>query len=288
MSDKSNEAMPSTRPFEELPSVGDARLDALARLLAIVDRLREPDGCPWDLKQTVGSMASSLTEEAFEALEAIEGGDDREMAEELGDLTMVIALIARIAGESGRFDMGDLARSVGDKLIRRHPHVFGEAEADSEEAVLVSWERIKQAERGEREEDQSALAGVPVALPALQRIDRLGSKAMTAGFRWTDANGALDKLTEEIAELKRELAQPELDRRRVSDELGDVLMASALLGRYLKIDPEQAAREAARRFEQRFRHMEAALGGGLAGASLDGMMRAWQAAKTAIKAKAEE
>ncbi len=274
---------PPTRSFEELPSTGDPRLDGLARLLAIVDRLREPDGCPWDLKQSVESMAPSLTEEAFEALEAIEGGQDREMAEELGDLTMVIALIARIASESGRFDMGSLARLVGDKLIRRHPHVFGEAQVEGQEQVVQNWERIKQEERRERSEDASALAGVPAALPALQRIDRLGSKAMAAGFRWSDSAGALEKLKEELGELEEELARPEPDRTRLASELGDVLMASALLGRYLKIDPEQAARYAARRFEERFRSMEAQLDGSLEGCSLESLQEAWQAAKDATE-----
>jgi len=279
MSESESNASRPTRAFQELPSLGDARLDGLARLLAIVDRLREPDGCPWDLEQSVESMAPSLTEEAFEALEAIETGSDREVAEELGDLTLVIALIARIAGESGRFDMGSIAQKVGDKLIRRHPHVFGEAEAASSERVVQNWERIKQEERAEREEDTSALAGVPASLPALQRIDRLGSKAISAGFRWSDSEGALAKLREEVGELQAELAKPQVDQARVAAELGDVLMAGALLGRYLKLDPEQAAREAARRFEARFRSMEAQFSQGLGQASLEELLAAWQAAK---------
>lgn len=284
MSESESSASRPTRAFQELPSLGDERLDGLARLLAIVDRLREPDGCPWDLEQSVESMAPSLTEEAFEALEAIETGSDREVAEELGDLTLVIALIARIAGEARRFDMGSIAQAVGDKLIRRHPHVFGEAEAASSEHVVQNWERIKQAERAEREEDTSALAGVPASLPALQRIDRLGAKAISAGFRWSDSVGALEKLREEVSELQAELAKPEVDQARVAAELGDVLMAGALLGRYLKLDPEQAAREAARRFEARFRCMEEQFTEGLGQASLEEMLTAWQQAKAKTEA----
>lgn len=272
-------AEPAPRPLDPPPPTGDARLDALARLLAIVDRLREPDGCPWDREQSVASMGSSLTEEAFEALEAIDRGDDPGTVEELGDLLMVIALVARIASEAERFDIATLAERVSDKLIRRHPHVFGDAQVTGSEAVLQNWERIKQAERAEREEDTSALAGVPVALPALQRADRLASKAISAGFRWSDQQGAFAKLREEVAELEAELTRPEPDRSRVEAELGDVLLAAAFLGRYLKIDPEATTRAAARRFETRFRSMEGELDGELRGHSLDALMAAWGRAK---------
>jgi len=271
------------RPLEEPAPTGDARLDGVARLLAIVDRLRDPDGgCPWDLEQTVASMASSLTEEAFEAVEAIDRGDDENTVEELGDLVMVVCLIARIASEGERFDLAAIARAVADKLIRRHPHVFGDVEVDGAEVAVKNWERIKQAERREKETDASALAGVPVALPALQRVDRLGAKAISAGFKWSDMRGALAKLEEEVGELRAELDAPEPDTERVERELGDVLLAGALLGRYLDIDPERATREAARRFEARFRVMERQVEGSLSEKSLEELVAAWTRAKAQV------
>ena len=267
------------RPLEATPETGDARLDAVARLLAIVDRLRAPDGCPWDREQTVASMASSLTEEAFEAVEAIDGGDDAGTREELGDVLMVVALIARIAEQGERFGLAQVADTVSDKLIRRHPHVFGDAKVEGTDGVLANWERIKQEERKSKETDASALAGVPVALPALQRADRLGGKAISAGFRWSDAAGALAKLREEVDELQAELDVEQPDAERLEHELGDVLLAGALLGRYLKIDPEAATRAAVRRFEERFRAMERAVDGPLAERSLEELVAAWQRAK---------
>jgi MazG family protein len=168
--------IPSTAfPFADPASVGEPRLDALHRLVAVVDRLRDPDsGCPWDLKQHTETLTASLIEEAFEVVEAIEeraesGGSHDHVAEEAGDLLMNIVLIARIEEQAGRFSLASLAGSVADKLIRRHPHVFGDANASSDEEVLLQWEEIKKQERKEREVDASAVAGVPKALPALQR-----------------------------------------------------------------------------------------------------------------------
>jgi MazG family protein len=269
------------RPLVEPESTGDPRLDAIARLLSIVDRLREPDGCPWDREQTVKSMASSLTEEAFEAVEAIDGDDDEGTVEELGDIVMVVSLIARIASEDGRFSFASLTTAVADKLIRRHPHVFGDVEVDGTEVVVKNWERIKQEERKEKETDASALAGVPVALPALQRADRVAEKAIASGFRWNDASGAFRKLAEEVGELDHELTVAEPDRERVESELGDVLIAAAFLGTYLKVDPERAARAAVRRFEERFRSMESAVDGPLGEHPLEELVAAWQRAKAA-------
>jgi len=267
---------PTARPLEEPEPTGDARLDALARLFSIVDRLRAPDGCPWDREQTVASMAPSLIEEAFEAVEAIEDGDDRGVVEETGDLLMVIALIARIASEEGRFDIASAARAVGDKLVRRHPHVFGDVSVSGADQAVVNWERIKQAERRDAEADASALAGVPKALPALQRAHRIGQKAVSAGFCWADASGALAKVREELEELAQ--AMESEDEGRVREELGDLLLATALLGNYLGQDAELATREAVRRFELRFRRMEEAVGD-LRAAPLAELLAAWDAAK---------
>jgi len=202
-----NEARPGTpRPLEDLPSSGDARGDAVRRALHIVDRLREPDGCPWDREQTLKSLAPSLIEEAHELVEAIEREDDAGALEEAGDVLLVVALLCRIASESGRFDLARAAEALGDKLVRRHPHVFGDARADSSASAIANWERIKQGERRAKAGDASALAGVPRALPALQRAQRLGAKAIATGFKWTDAQGALAKLREELGELEQALA----------------------------------------------------------------------------------
>jgi len=293
------EAAPA-RPLDEPRPTGDPRLDALARLIAIVDRLREPGGCPWDREQTVASMAPSLVEEAHEALEAIDRGEagpggepdagpgdgrgDGGTVEELGDLLMVIVLITRIASEERRFDLAEVARAVGEKLIRRHPHVFGDVEVDGSEVAIRNWERIKQAERREKEGDASALAGVPVAMPALQRAERIASKAIAAGFRWSDERGALAKLVEEVDELRAAMEAPEPDRARLEEELGDVCLAAAFLGRYLRLDPEKAARSALRRFDARFRIVERELGERLGTASLEELVEAWRSAKAAAQA----
>ena len=265
----------------------ETRAEAFDRMLGIVDRLRAPDGCPWDRKQTVETMAPHLIEEAYELLEAVECGADQDMIEEAGDVLLVVAMICKIAEEAGRFDLGDASRAIVEKLVRRHPHVFGEEQITEAEEVLGRWEAIKKAEREGKEEDSSALAGVPKALPALQRARRTCDKAATAGFAWEDAKGALAKLKEEIGELEAELegvsGKEDLggDREaRVIAELGDVLLAGAHLGRYLGIDPERACREAVRRFEGRFRKMEALLGeGGVTGRPLAELLDAWEQAK---------
>jgi ATP diphosphatase len=281
---------PSPRPLEVPPPIGEPRTDALRRLMAVVDRLRDPDGCPWDLKQTLRSVSPHLVEEAHEVVEATEVGADDHVVEEAGDLLMGIVLLARIAEQEGRFDLARVAEGVADKLVRRHPHVFGEARADSADAAVANWEAIKRREREDKAGDSSALAGVPVALPALQRAARLADKARAAGFRWTDAGGALDKVVEELRELGEafeaaDAAQAPAEgldaglRTRLEHELGDVLIAAAFLGSYLRIDPERAAREALRRFERRFRALEADVGRPLAECSLDELLSAWRQVK---------
>jgi MazG family protein len=287
----------SPEPFEEPAPIGEPRADALRRLIAIVDRLRDPEGgCPWDLEQTLESIAPHHLEEAHELVEAIESGDDAHMVEEAGDLVMGVVLLARVAEQAGRWDLAQVRQAVCEKLIRRHPHVFGELELDSSQAALASWEKIKQAERAGEQQDASAMAGVPVALPALQRARRLGDKALAHGFRWKDVAGAFAKLREEVDELGEELeragvlGEPEArlappgerpeEAAAVERELGDVLLAGALLGSYLGIDPERAARAAARRFERRFRAMEDDLGRSMPGRSmkelgLEQLMAAW-------------
>ena len=265
----------------------DPRGEAFNRLLEIVDKLRAPDGCPWDRKQTVETMAPHLIEESYELLEAVESGADSDIVEEAGDVMMVVAMICRIAEEAGRFDLGDASRAIADKLVRRHPHVFGEEKITEAEEVVGRWEAIKKAERAGKDEDASALAGVPKALPALQRAQRTCEKAVAAGFAWEDARGALAKLKEEVEELEAELegvaSADDLQgeqRERAQAELGDVLLAGAQLGNYLGIDPESACRAAVRRFEERFRRMESSLGeGGVTGHPLARLIAAWEEAK---------
>ena len=265
------------------------RAEALERLLQIVDALREPDGCPWDLKQTVPSMATYVIEEAYELVEAIEREDDAATAEELGDLLMVLALICRIAGEAGRFDIAGAADGIREKVVRRHPHVFGDREAEDAEAALASWEAVKREEREQAEVDSSALAGLPVALPALGRAARVSEKAVAAGFRWDDAAGAWAKVEEELIELREALEGSDLAaakvrfegavKERVEAELGDLLMAGAFFAQYVGLDPERACRAALRRFEERFRRMEEELDGPIDAHALPQLTAAWEAAK---------
>ncbi|HTF90352.1 MAG TPA: nucleoside triphosphate pyrophosphohydrolase [Planctomycetota bacterium] len=283
--------MSTPRPLVIPEPTGDARVDALRTLLAIVDRLRASDGCPWDLKQTLESVAPHLIEESHELLEAIETAkkhEDTHIVEEAGDLLMGILLLARIAQDDGRFDLARVAGGVCEKLVRRHPHVFGDAHAADAEAALSNWEAIKRAERAEKAVDSSALAGAPLAMPALQRAKRLGEKAMSVGFRWVDARGAISKLREELEELESAFeaaeAAPggEAERLHLEHELGDVMLAAAFLGNYVALDPERAARLALRRFEARFRSMEQELARPLQECSLAEMMAAWGRAKVRV------
>jgi nucleoside triphosphate diphosphatase len=267
-------------PSETPAAADDPRVLAFARLLGVVDRLRGENGCPWDKKQTVASMAKYLVEESYEALEAVERKTDADVAEECGDLLMVIALVARIAQEGQRFDMATVGHGVSDKLVRRHPHVFGEVVAQDAETVLANWEAIKKEERAGKQEDASALAGVPLALPALQRAARISSKAVSAGFKWDDAAGAVAKLDEEQRELAQALEQSGTKKdARVEHELGDVLLAGAFLASYLDLDPEALCRKALTRFESRFRAMEGDLPGPMKEQALPVLMAAWERAK---------
>jgi len=268
----------------------DPRVVAFARLVGVVDRLRDPDGCPWDRKQTLRSMAPFLIEEAHEALEAIERDDDAHAAEEAGDVLMVVALICRIAQEAGRFDLAAAATAVSEKLVRRHPHVFGDVDASSADEALASWESVKRGERKAKAEDDSALAGLPVSLPALQRAGRVWSKAVSAGFRWESVAGAVLKLDEEQAELAAELrasglsedasapATPE-QRARVEHELGDVLLSAAFLAGWLGLEPETVLRGALRRFEARFRAVESDLPRPMREHALEEIVASWGRAK---------
>jgi tetrapyrrole methylase family protein/MazG family protein len=227
---------------------------AIERLLGIMARLRGPGGCPWDREQTLRTLRPYVLEETYEVLEAIDGGDPRDHCEELGDLLLQIVFQSQLTMEAGQFDFADVATAISDKLVSRHPHVFGDAEAKDSEAVLKQWVALKQAEKKAKGRGESVLEGVPRELPALARADRLTEKASRIGFDWPDAGGAREKLAEELGELDEAIAAG--DREAVEHELGDLLFAAANLGRKLGIPPEEALRGAVARFIGRFAHVE--------------------------------
>ena len=230
---------------------------SITRLLAIMDKLRDPGGCPWDREQTLRTLTPYLLEEAHEVIEAIEAGDAAHHREELGDLLFQVVFQSRIAREEGKFDFAQVCDGIADKLTRRHPHVFGDVEVSGSREVIRNWERIKAEERKEKGQERSAIGGVPVSLPALVRGERLTEKAAAVGFDWPDARSVLAKVREELAELEQAMdgGVPE----RVEAELGDLLFALANLGRWVKVHPEEALRGTLRRFEERFHYIEARL-----------------------------
>ena len=261
------------------------------RLIDIMARLRAPEGgCPWDLEQTFATIAPYTVEEAYEVADAIQRGDMTDLRDELGDLLLQVVFHARMAEEQDAFAFDDVAKAIADKMIRRHPHVFGDAAERDVDTQTVSWEATKAAERAEKAKRglasapyTSALSGVAVALPALMRADKLQRRAARVGFDWPEARQVLDKIDEEIGELRAELdSGAKLDA--VEDEVGDLLFALANLARHLKVDPEAALRRCNAKFERRFRAIEASLaaeGRRPENASLEEMEALWQRAKQA-------
>lgn len=261
----------------------------MEKLLEVMAALRHADtGCPWDLRQDFASIAPYTVEEAYEVADAIARDDLPALQDELGDLLFQVVFHARMASELGAFDFDDVAKGIADKMLRRHPHVFGTREERATGAVAGSWERIKAAERAEKRPGDGAAAsvldGIPQALPALKRAQKLGRRAATVGFDWPDAEGPRSKLDEELAELADAAATK--DSAAVSEELGDVLFAAANLARHLDIDPEQALQDANRKFARRFRHMEdrvAASGGNMQDLDLAALENEWQVSKKALR-----
>jgi len=264
----------------------------IQRLIEIMTALRTPrTGCPWDLEQDFASIAPYTIEEAYEVADAIERRDFADLRDELGDLLLQVVFHARMAEEEGRFDFGDVVDAITRKLIRRHPHVFGDGRDLSSDEVKALWGRIKAQEKHERAEARraaglpaaeaaGALAGVPLALPALSRALKLQQKAGKVGFDWNDPRAVLVKLREEIDEVEAELEAG--DAERVAGEVGDLLFAVANLARHLRVDPEAALRGANAKFERRFAHIESRLGEASrapADATLDEMEALWSEAK---------
>lgn len=260
----------------------DRTAEPLLRLLEIMARLRDPEtGCPWDLKQTFASIAPYTLEEVYEVVDAIERNDLDELEIELGDLLFQVVFYARMAEELGRFDFARIAQAIGDKLVRRHPHVFARESVASAEEQTERWEAYKAQERAEKPDPdaQRLLHDIPLALPALTRAAKLQRRAARVGMDWPDHTGPWLKLGEELAELEPHLTG---DREALEDELGDVLFTCVNLARHLELDPEQVLRRANRKFEARIARMEEVLKlanktfGDLDEAALD---RLWQRCK---------
>ncbi len=225
-------------------------------LLEIMARLRDPQtGCPWDRQQDFASVAPYTIEEAYEVAEAIAEGDHEELRQELGDLLFQVVFHARMAEERKLFDFQDVVVAVCEKMIRRHPHVFADAEIASAEAQYHAWERLKQTERGERDQ-HGVLDGVAQALPALMRAQKLQKRAAKVGFDWQHHRDVLSKIDEELEELRREMDAPIPDPEAIADECGDLLFACSNLVRHAGVDAEEAMRRTNRKFERRFRHVE--------------------------------
>ena len=300
MPPSSNDASSPPPPGDLAPRANGAA-NAMAELVAVVDRLRDPiGGCPWDLEQTHRSLIPYVLEEAHEVADAIRQGNDDHLVEELGDLLLQVVLHARIASESGRFDFAAVARGISAKLVRRHPHVFGTAEARDSDAVRRSWEAIKAEERDSEPPNPSAQPSSPLSdrlaaktrgLSALAGAMAISRQAAAAGFEWHDLDGVWAKVHEELEELKEAVALVWSEggiaaRAHAETELGDVLFTLVNVGRWCRLDPEEALAGTNRRFLDRFSRLEAALGGDLGGRSIEELEALWQQAKAAIRAEA--
>lgn len=270
--------------------------DPFRRLVRIMERLQEPGGCPWDLEQTHESLKPYLIEEAYEALDAIDRGDQEDLKEELGDVLLQVIFHSVLSRRTGGFHVDDVIRSASEKMVRRHPHVFGDTAAGTSDEVLANWEKLKQRERQEKadaggpsdaaSEGQparraSVLDGVPDSLPALLKAQRMQEKARRVGFDWPDVTGALDKVEEEVRELRREFAEG-APADRVRAELGDLFFALVNLARYVDVDAEEALRQTCRKFRRRFEAIERAAaeaGRDLPSMTLEEMDAVWEQAK---------
>lgn len=251
--------------------------------------LRGPNGCPWDKQQDFNSLKPMLVEEVYEVLEAIENNDLDGLAEELGDLLLHVVFHAHLGKEAGQFDINTVVDKISDKLVRRHPHVFGNESVSTAEEVIKNWEAIKAEEKAQKlqnrtPEQRSLLEGIPSKLPAIHEAHQISSRAARVGFDWPDVDGIFEKLQEEVRELKEVISSGggETRRERLEDEIGDILFVIVNIARYLKIDSESALKRANRKFKVRFRYMENELarqGKNLEQTSLQEMEALWQKAK---------
>ena len=258
----------------------------IARLHKIMQDLRDPvTGCPWDVEQNFETIAPYTIEEAYEVSEAIYEGNRAKIADELGDLLLQVVFQAQIAAEEGSFDLADVARGISDKMIRRHPHVFGDETRESAAEQKIAWEDIKAQERAASKKDDSPaslLDDVAVTLPAMVRAAKLQKRAARVGFDWPDMKSVIAKMHEETGELLEALEQTPDDSTRLQDEVGDILFVASNIARKAGVDPESALVACNRKFEKRFRYIETALhnkGGTVEQASLDEMEYLWQEAK---------
>jgi MazG family protein len=266
----------SDRPTAERAAEAGSKFEQLVRLMA---RLRAPGGCPWDRKQTFDTIKTYLLEETYEVMEAIDQRDWTGLAEELGDLLLQPVFFAEMAAEQGLFTISDSLDAINEKLIRRHPHVFGDATAETAEDVKQRWDEIKKGEKAAQDagSNVSVLDGVPRNLPALMEAEKISHKAAALGFEWPDIGGVVEKLQEEAAELARARASGE--QEHIENEIGDLLFTLVNLARFLKVDPEQALRKTNGRFRRRFGYVEKQAGDAMASLPLERMEELWQEAK---------
>jgi ATP diphosphatase len=286
MSSGKVEGMVTPPPESPQSQAASTSADPLAEAIAIMARLRGPDGCPWDREQTFDSIKRHTLEETYEVFDAIERRAWPDLKDELGDLLLQVLFYAQMAAEAGYFTIQDVASNLNAKLIRRHPHIFAGAQATSSDAVLRNWEQIKQSEKKTSATPQSSmLDDIPRAMPAMLEAGRLGSRAAKVGFDWPDVNGLFEKLHEEIGELKEELAPSSNSQSTpaIEAELGDLLFTTVNLARHLKVDPETALRATNAKFRSRFTAMESAAGGrdALAVSTPSELDRLWNQAKNA-------
>ena len=252
-------------------------------LVKLMTRLRAPGGCPWDRKQTLPDLKAYVIEEAYEVVDAIDQDDRRALAEELGDFLLQAVFLAEITREEGTFDIYDSITAIHDKLVRRHPHVFGDVEANDAEQVLVNWEKLKQDER--KAENKSVLSGVPQSMPALLKASRLTEKAARVGFDWRRTEDVFDKIDEELAELREAVANG--DTAHIHEEIGDLLFTVANIARKVNVNPEEALQSTNRKFMSRFGSMESRVrerGQNLDQLELEEMDKLWDEAKAAERA----
>jgi nucleoside triphosphate diphosphatase len=263
-------------------------MNNIKKLLDVMARLRDPEaGCPWDCEQDHRSLAPYTIEEAYEVVDAIRREEPEALRDELGDLLLQVVFHARVAEEGGAFDFEDVARSIAEKMQRRHPHVFGSDEERKRGAVKGSWDRIKASERATKGGDTSVLDGIAMGLPALMRAEKLGKRAARAGLDWSDPAGPAAKIAEELAELQDALRRESVED--ATEELGDLLFAAANLARHLEVDAEEVLANANRKFERRFRQMEQEIckrGSDMANLEMNALEALWQAVKSSERSEA--